>query len=82
MLLDFLSSIKTHFAQASDPRIRVNNLNYIPFAKSLVSHSMLKLSGNTRVTIFSCYCITVTGAIHLSWIHTCYVQQAVLSPPV
>ena len=57
----FPSLTKTQFAQALDPRSHLNNLNRIPFAESLTSHSMLKPSSSTKATNFSYYCITATG---------------------
>ena len=77
----FLSSMKTQFAQVLDLRICPNNLNRTTFAKSFASHSILKLSGSTRVTSFSSYCITATGAIHLPESRTRCVQLAILSLP-
>ena len=47
---DFLSLTKTQFAQASDPKIYLNNLNRTPFAESLASHSVPQLSGSTKAT--------------------------------
>ena len=78
---DFLSSTKTQFAQALDPKIRPNNLNHTPFAEFLASHLVSQPSGNTRATNFSCYCFTATGAIHSPRSRTCCVQRAVLLPP-
>ena len=40
-----------------------NNLNYTPFPKFFVSHLILKPLSNIKVTNFSCYYITVIGAI-------------------
>ena len=68
---DFPSLTKTQFAQSLDLSYRPNNLNRTPLTKFLASHLMLKPSGNTRVTNFTCYCVTATGVIHSPGSRTC-----------
>ena len=59
-----LSSIK-HICSSLGFQIRPNNLNYTPFAEFLTIYSMPKLSGNTRMTNFSCCYVTRIGVIYL-----------------